>query len=236
MRGLRLAGLALPDPQRLVAGRLLQPARTRSPAPYKSTNPSFDLQLRFRLVHRLAKPSSKAGAMWVGELKEGPDGLFRCGCDVGWAAACLCVLPRPSCLLLALPPALALTLHQACHPSPFPALALPYLQLQATGQREAGAAGHALSAGGARAGRVGAAARGAAAGWVGTEDQARAHSHVTAACDHCCLYLLSPCIKHPSGWWRRQLAGAAASMLMPELAPAKAARTCCLLLIHEHQW
>lgn len=34
-------------------------------------------QLTFSLVHRLAKPSSKAGAMWVGLLKEGPDGLFR---------------------------------------------------------------------------------------------------------------------------------------------------------------
>lgn len=36
------------------------------------------VQLTFSLVHRLAKPSSKAGAMWVGLLKEGPDGLFRC--------------------------------------------------------------------------------------------------------------------------------------------------------------
>ncbi|EFN59438.1 hypothetical protein CHLNCDRAFT_137990 [Chlorella variabilis] len=34
-------------------------------------------QLRFSLVHRLAKASNKPGAMWVGLLKEGPDGLFR---------------------------------------------------------------------------------------------------------------------------------------------------------------
>ena len=47
-----------------------------SPAPLPA--PSA-LQLRFSLVHRLAKPSSRAGAMWVGELTEGADGLFRCG-------------------------------------------------------------------------------------------------------------------------------------------------------------
>lgn len=45
-------------------------------------------QLRFSLVHRLAKPSSKAGAMWVGALKEGPDGLYRCAA-VGAGRGCL---------------------------------------------------------------------------------------------------------------------------------------------------
>lgn len=46
--------------------------------------PSSLPQLTFSLVHRLAKPSSKAGAMWVGVLKEGPDGLFRCAAGPGW--------------------------------------------------------------------------------------------------------------------------------------------------------
>jgi len=35
------------------------------------------LQLNFSLCHRLAKPTTKPGAMWVGVLREGPDGLFR---------------------------------------------------------------------------------------------------------------------------------------------------------------
>ena len=35
------------------------------------------LQLRFSLVHRLAKASTKPGAMWVGQLKGEADGLFR---------------------------------------------------------------------------------------------------------------------------------------------------------------
>ncbi|PSC73626.1 Jumonji domain-containing [Micractinium conductrix] len=34
-------------------------------------------QLKFSLVHRLDRPSSKPGALWVGHLQEGPDGLFR---------------------------------------------------------------------------------------------------------------------------------------------------------------
>lgn len=35
------------------------------------------LQLRFSLVHRLAKASTKPGAMWVGQLKGDADGLYR---------------------------------------------------------------------------------------------------------------------------------------------------------------
>ncbi|KAL4431002.1 hypothetical protein ABPG75_006258 [Micractinium tetrahymenae] len=34
-------------------------------------------QLKFSLCHRLDRPSSKQGAMWVGVLREGDDGLFR---------------------------------------------------------------------------------------------------------------------------------------------------------------
>jgi hypothetical protein len=48
-----------------------------APLPLTIAQTPLDLQLRFRLVHRLARPSSKAGAMWVGELEEGPDRLFR---------------------------------------------------------------------------------------------------------------------------------------------------------------
>ncbi|KAK2079606.1 hypothetical protein QBZ16_002001 [Prototheca wickerhamii] len=31
----------------------------------------------FSIVHRLARPAGKAGALWLGELREGPDGLYR---------------------------------------------------------------------------------------------------------------------------------------------------------------
>jgi hypothetical protein len=53
-------------------------ARCRHPSQQQPLRPCLP-QPRFSLVHRLAKPSSKPGSMWVGLLQEGPDGLYRWG-------------------------------------------------------------------------------------------------------------------------------------------------------------
>lgn len=73
------------------------------------------LQLKFSLCHRLDRPSSKPGAMWVGVLRAGDDGLFRCG---GWVGLGGVTLAPPILVLLSWGCAAQRVAMSMCHADP----------------------------------------------------------------------------------------------------------------------